>query len=697
MRMRSLNTPSRLSILVLLLVFGLCLGAAPAAQGVIADPEKDLATLERLEIFQPGEPSLVYGSHDEPFASLAPEYRIFVPLQRVPKQVQQAVLDVEDAQFYQHGAISLKGMARAALRNLTAAKVKEGGSTITQQLAKGLFLSSERTLTRKVKEIRLAREIEARYSKDKIFEMYLNTIYFGGGAYGIEAAARTYFSKSVGQLSLSEAAVLAGLIKAPSFYSPFSDLKRARARRDIVLKRMQTEGHITAPQAKTAKDAPVTLNPLFKARGIAPYFVDYIRRELEPHFGRVLLVRGGLRVYTTLNLEMQRVAAEVLRNGVKNIEKTLAGRRKGTQPDPTGLEGALVALEPASGEIQVMVGGLDYARSQFNRAVQAKRQPGSAFKPFVYTAALERGFSPASLLEDFPISYSIPQNGRQMDWAPENYDHQFRGSVTLRRALEESINVPTVRLLEAVGVDPVIALAHRMGIKSDLRREYALALGVSEVALLELTSAYGVLANRGMRVPVTGIRRVAGPNGDVLEEGHPFGERVLGEEVAFLMTSLLQGAVDRGTAKRGRVAGWGVAAKTGTSQDAMDMWFVGFTPTLVTGLWVGYDKPRSVGSHETAGRLAAPLWADFMRRALRGVSPETPPIPEGVLSARMNYRTGLPTDATDPEGITEFFIRGETPGAETAASRTPAPNGTPSPVPAPPVPIAPLPPGAGDR
>jgi penicillin-binding protein 1A len=697
MRMRSLNTPSRLSLLVLLLVLGLCLGAAPSAQGVIADPEKDLATLDRLEIFQPGEPSLVYGRHDEPFASLAPEYRIFVPLQRVPKQVQQAVLDVEDAQFYQHGAISLKGMARAALRNLTAAKVKEGGSTITQQLAKGLFLSSERTLTRKVKEIRLAQEIEARYSKDKIFEMYLNTVYFGGGAYGIEAAARTYFSKSVGQLSLSEAAVLAGLIKAPSFYSPLSDVKRARARRDIVLKRMQTEGHITAPQVKTATEAPVILNPLFKARGVAPYFVDYIRRELEPQFGRVLLVRGGLRVYTTLDLEKQRVAAEVLRNGVKNIEKTLAGRRKGTQLDPAGLEGALVALEPASGEIRAMVGGLDYARSQFNRAVQAKRQPGSTFKPFVYTAALERGFSLTNLLDDFPVSYSIPQNGRQMDWTPENYDHQFRGSVTLRRALEESINVPTVRLLEAVGVDPVIALAHRMGIKSDLRREYALALGVSEVALLELTSAYGVLANRGMRVPLTGIRRVAGPSGDVLEEGHPAGERVLGEEVAFLTTSLLQGAVDRGTAKRGRVAGWNVAAKTGTSQDAMDMWFVGFTPTLVTGLWIGYDQPRSVGSHETAGRLAAPLWAEFMRSALRGASPETPLIPEGVLSLRVNYRTGLATDATDPEGIIEYFLRGETPGAETAASRTPAPNGTSSPVPAPSVPIVPLPPGAGDR
>ena len=697
MGMRSPNTPFRITVLIILLTLGLCLAAAPAAQGVIADPEKDLPTLERLEIFQPGEPSLVYGSHDEPFASLAPEYRIFVPVQRIPKQMQQAVLDVEDAQFYQHGAISLKGMARAALRNLASAQVKEGGSTITQQLAKGLFLSSERTLTRKVKEIQLAREIEARYSKDKILEMYLNTIYFGGGAYGIEAAARTYFSKSVGQLSLPEAAVLAGLIKAPSIYSPLSDLKRARARRDIVLKRMQTEGHITAPQAKTAMDAPVVLNPLFKARGIAPYFVDYIRHELEPRFGRVLLARGGLRIYTTLDLEMQRMAAEVLRSGVKNIEKTLAGRRKGTQSDPTGLEGALVALKPSTQEIQVMVGGLDYARSQFNRAVQAKRQPGSTFKPFVYTAALERGFSPASLLDDFPISYSIPQNGHQVDWSPENFDHQFRGAVTLRHALEESINVPTVRLLEAVGTDPVIALAHRMGIKSELRREYALALGVSEVALLELTSAYGVLANQGMRVPVTGIRRVAGPNGDVLEEGHSVGERVLREDVAFLTTSLLKGAVDRGTAKRGKVPGWSVAAKTGTSQDAVDMWFVGFTPTLVAGLWVGYDQPRSVGSHETAGRLAAPLWAEFMRRALRGASPETLPIPEGVMSARVNYRTGLPTDPGDSEGITEFFLRGETLGAETAEPGTQAPGAKSGPTPPPSVPIAPLSPGAGDR
>ena len=688
MRTRSLNTPSRPSLLVLLLVFGLCLGFGSVAQGVIADPEKDLATLERLEIFQPGEPSLVYGSHDEPFASLAPEYRIFVPLQRVPKQVQQAVLDVEDAQFYQHGAISLKGMARAALRNLTAAKVKEGGSTITQQLAKGLFLSSERTLMRKVKEIRLAREIEARYSKDKIFEMYLNTIYFGGGAYGIEAAARTYFSKSVGQLNLSEAAVLAGLIKAPSLYSPFSDLKRARARRDIVLKRMQTEGHITAAQAKAAMSGQVTLNPLFKARGIAPYFVDYIRKELEPRFGSVLLVRGGLRIYTTLDLEKQRVAAEVLRNGVKNIEKTLAGRRKGTQPDPAGLEGALVALDPASGEIRAMVGGLDYARSQFNRAVQAKRQPGSSLQ----AVRVHRRARARLLAREPPGGLS----GQLLDPAERPSGGLETGK----------LRPPVSRLRDAAPCAGGIhqcphgspagggrgGSRHRLGPPhgDQVRPAPGIRVGAGRLRGGPAGAHLGVRRLCESRHARSGRRD---PAGGRTQRRRPGGRASCGgarppEEVAFLATSLLQGAVERGTAKRGRVAGWNVAAKTGTSQDAMDMWFVGFTPTLVTGLWIGYDQPRSMGSHETAGRLAAPLWAEFMRSALRGTSPETPPIPEGVFSLRVNYRTGLATDATDPEGISEYFLRGETPGAETA---------TPGPAPAPSVPIAPDPPGAGDR
>ncbi len=655
-----------------LLVAGLWLSVVPASAAFVADPEKDIATLDQLEIFQPGEPSVLYGTRDDPFASLAPEFRIFVPLSRVPKLVQQAVLDIEDTEFYEHGAVSLKGMARAALRNLTSAKVKEGGSTITQQLAKSLFLSPERTFSRKVKEIQLAGEIERRYRKDKILEMYLNAIYLGGGAYGIEAAARTYFSKSVEQLNLPEAALLAGLIKAPSLYSPFADLKRSKARRDVVLTRMKTLGHITLAQANAALAAPVTLKPFFRGRGTASYFVDYLRKDLDARYGRALLSRGGLRIYTTLDLEMERAAVDALQSGVKGIEKTLAGRRKGAQRDPAGLEGALVALDPATGEIRAMVGGLDYAKSQFNRAVQARRQPGSAFKPFVYATAFERGFTPATLVDDFPTSYSIPKDGQYVEWSPENYDRKFRGPVTLREALEESINVPTVRLLEAVGVDPVARLAHRMGIKSELRPEYGLALGVSEVTALELTSAYAVFANRGLRLPVTGIRRVVGPNGEVLEAASSAGERVLSEEVAFLMTSLLQGAVERGTAKGGRVRGWQIAAKTGTTQDAADMWFVGYTPTLAAGLWVGYDQPRAIGSHETAGRLAAPVWADFMRRALRGMPNETVPIPEGILPVLVNYRTGLPTEPGDPNGITEYFVRGALPERDAPLPSMPA-------------------------
>ena len=497
----------------------------------------------------------------------------------------------------------------------------------------------------------------------------------------------------MGQLTLAEAALLAGLPKAPSLYSPLNDLKRAKERRDYVLNRMEKERHISASQARAAMRLPVTLAPFFRGRGGAPSFVDFVRKDLEPRFGRMLLTKGGLRIYTTLDIEMQRTATETLRRGIAETEKALAGKRKGVATDQTALEGALVALDPETGEIRAMVGGRDYGRSQFNRAVQARRQPGSAFKPFVYAAAFDRGFTPASLLDDYPTSYSIPQDGRMVEWRPENFDRQFRGPVTLRRALEESINVPTVRLLEAVGVEPVISLAHRMGITSDLRREYALALGVSEVSLLELTSAYGILANRGMRVPPRAVRRVASPNGDVLEANEQAEERVLREEVAFLVSSVLQGAVERGTAKRARIPGRTVAAKTGTSQDAADIWLVGYTPRLVAGVWMGYDQPRSLGSHESAGRLAAPVWADFMRRVLPQVPAETVPIPEGVFTASVNWRTGLPTDPEDPEAITEFFIRGEVAAPETS---TPTEQ-TATPPPALTQPIVPLPEAAGQR
>ncbi len=687
----------------LLVAAGLLLGAAAPAWPALANPDKDLLALDRLDIFQPGEPSLVYAKNDEPFATLAAEYRIFVPLARIPKVLQQAVLDIEDTQFYEHGAVSIKGMARAALRNITSAKVKEGGSTITQQLVKSLFLSPERTLIRKVKEIQLARDVEQHYSQDKILEMYLNTIYFGGGAYGIEAAARTYFSKSVGQLSLPEAAVLAGLIRAPTALSPFTDPKRARERRDVVLRRMQAVGHLTAAEARSALSTPLTLNPLFKQRGTAPYFVEYLRRGLEPRVGSTALAHGGLAIYTTLDLELQRLAGEMIRTGVKGIEKSVTAKRASAGPTSPagqaapGLECAFVVLEPGTGAVRAMIGGMDFARSQFNRVVQARRQPGSAFKPFVYTAALNRGLSPTNLLEDAPVAYDIPQNGHFVQWRPENFDRKFRGPVTVQYAFEESLNVPTVRLLEAVGVDAVTELAQRMGIRTELRRELGLALGVSELTLLDLTAAYGVLANRGVRIPPSGIRRVVHGGEEVLGSSGDT-QRILSDDVAFVMTTLMQGAVERGTAKRGRVPGWNIAAKTGTSQDATDLWFIGFTPDLVAGLWIGYDQPRTLGSQETAGRLAAPIWAAFMRRALANLTPQPFAIPEGVMPVLVNLKTGAPTDRNDPDAVTTYVLRGDA-GEGLGAGDEPNLPGeispsTPIPIPSvlgAPTPIAPAP------
>ncbi len=631
---------------------------------------EDLPHLLKLSIFQPGEPSHLYDDEGQVFAPIVPEYRVFVPLSRIPLNLRQAIIAAEDARFYQHGAIDLRGMARATIKNLMAAQVKEGGSTITQQLAKTLFLSHERTLGRKVRELEFAREIERRYTKDQILEMYLNCIYFGHGAYGVEAAARTYFSKSVWDLSLPETALLAGLPRAPGRYSPLIDAKRAKARRQYVLDRMVATGVLNKAHARRASRTPISVNPMFRQRGVAPWFVDYVRQQLDGRLGAVLVREGGLKIQTTLNSGKQRAATRAISHGIATILR----RRDGQKAEGNAaLEGALVALDARTGEIKAMVGGSDYGRSQFNRAVQARRQPGSAFKPIVYAAAFEHGLTPATLIDDAPIRFEIGMAGRSDIWAPENVDRQYRGPVTLRRALEESINVATVRLITEIGVDAVIDLAHRLGITSELRREYAMALGVSEMSLLELTSAYEGFANRGTLAPPFAIRRVLGPGEVVLEEQFPAPRAELSEEVAFLLTSVLEGVVTRGTGKAAQRLGRPVAAKTGTTQDAEDLWFLGYTPSLVAGLWLGYDQRRSLGSHETAGKLAGPIWVDFMKQSLGDSSVEVFLPPAGVFQALVNRTTGEPTSPADPEAFQEYFIRGHegrlaTPSAATLST-----------------------------
>lgn len=742
--LRSYRTAT-LVIWSLLVLMAISLGVTG---GLLAAYLRGLPTLDALEEYRPSLVSTLYSDRDEPFATLFEQKRIWMPLTRIPKHLINAIIAVEDAQFYRHRGINFRGIVRALLANVRALRPVEGGSSITQQLAKVLFLSPEKSVSRKIKEALLAIEIEKHYSKDKILELYLNQVYFGHGAYGAEAAAQTYFKKPVEQLTLVEAATLAGLPRAPNYYSPITDKERAMRRRDHVLARMLDREFITKEQAAQAAGVSFNEALFVRTRNLAPYFVEYVRQELEEKYGTYSVYHGGLKIYTTLNIAMQRSADEALLEGLREIDKargfrpikrsisptpgsgktelsyvtpkvgeTLIGRVTRVLPtaiavqvggfqgevvldkvtwlrpsqgaeqfhagmelkvkvlrvdqrkkvldvlleqDPE-IEGAFLALDPRDGGIRAMVGGYDFERSKFNRAIQAKRQPGSAFKPFVYAAAFDGGLTPATIINDSPVSYPLLVNGKRVRWSPGNYDRKFRGPTTLRNGLEHSINVVAVKLIEQVGVDPVIKIAQDMGIESNLRREYALALGVSEVTLSEMVSAFGVLASSGNWFKPYAIRRVIDSKGGILEEHILEGHRAMREETAFILTHVLKGVVERGTGSRARVLGKTIAAKTGTTQEATDAWFIGFTPSLVAGVWVGYDTKRSLGPHESSATLAVPIWTRFMQRALKEVPPQDFPVPENVVPVLVNYQSGLPTTPDDKAAITEYFLKGTEP------------------------------------
>jgi len=705
---------------------------------------QDLPTLDALEEYQPSLVTTLYSDHDEPFATLFEQKRFWIPLDKIPRHLINGVIAVEDAQFYQHRGINFRGIARAALVNLRALRPAEGGSSITQQLAKLLLLTPEKHLSRKIKEAILAIEIEKRYSKEKILELYLNQVYFGHGAYGVESAAQTYFKKPVDRLTLAEAATLAGLPRAPNYYSPITDKERAIRRRNHVLARMAEQGFITKQQADSALAATFEEFPFERTRNLGPYFVEYIRQQLEETYGTYAVYHGGLKVYTTLDVAAQRAAEAALFEGLREIDKargfraprartstaTVTGKvslsyaipkagetlsatitkvlprsitvqiggyrgdialdkvawldtsqprqqllpgmevrvqvlgvnkREKTldlslEQDPE-IEGALLAVDPRDGSIKAMIGGYDFERSKFNRALQARRQPGSAFKPFVYAAAFDRGLTPSAIINDAPVSYPILLDGKRTQWSPDNYDRKFRGPTTLRYGLEHSVNVVAVKLIERIGVDPVIELARKLGIESALRREYALALGVSEVTLSEMVSAYGVFAHSGIRFLPYGIRKVADNKDALLEEHLPVGQRVMTEETAFVLTNVLTGVVERGTGSRARVLERPVAGKTGTTQAATDAWFIGYTPTLVAGVWIGYDTKRSLGPHESAATLAVPVWTRFMQRVLQHTPPEEFPVPGNVTPALVNYSSGRPTTPDDKDAVKEFLFR----------------------------------------
>ncbi len=602
-----------------------------------------LPSVTAAERFDPSVSTKVYDDNDEPIAEFHVERRIFVPLTQIPAALRDAVIATEDARFHSHHGVDPMGIARAIYQNFRRGRIVEGGSTITQQLAKVLFLTPDKSLERKLKEALLALMLERRYSKDRILELYLNQIYFGHGAFGVEAAAQTFFGKSVGQLTLAESALLAGLPKAPTTYSPFDHPDAAKRRRTTVLARMVETGILKPDQAKRASQAALALVPPERRRTTGQYFLEYVEQLLEQQYGAEMVFKGGLHVYTTLSPSMQLKAERTLREGLRAVQERQAAPVKGKQPASTGVpperpEGALLTLEPQTGYIKAMVGGYDFFKSEFNRAVQARRQPGSAFKPFVYIAALEFGMTPASMVEDSPVEYPAGKNGKP--WKPDNYDRKFRGPVTYQQALEESINVATVKVQEQVGIRRTVNVARRLGVESPLGENLSLALGTSDLTLLELTSAYGALGNQGVWMRPLAIRYVLDAQQKLLEENTPQGKQVLSPEVAYVITHMLEGTIERGTGMAARALGRPAAAKTGTTNDYSNAWFIGYTPKLVTGVWVGYDRPRSLGRDETGSRVAVPIWTTFMSEALAGTATMDFPVPERVVVVPVDLYAG---------------------------------------------------------
>ncbi|MFI5376474.1 MAG: penicillin-binding protein 1A, partial [Candidatus Rokuibacteriota bacterium] len=534
--------------------------------------------------------------------------------------------------FYEHGGIDLIRIGGAALKDLATRRFAQGASTLTQQLARSVFLSSEKSFARKINEVFLTVEIEKGYSKDQILTMYLNQIYFGHGAFGVEAAARTFFGKSVSELSLPECTLLAGLPKAPSTYSPFDHPEAAKRRRATVLARMVDVGALPPPMAKKTAETPLGLIPPERRRTTGQYYLEYVQQQLEAQYGADLVFKGGMHVYTTLSPVMQVKAERALRDGLKALESRRVAAAKDKDkaaPAPERPEGARLTIEPQTGYIKAMVGGYDFFKSEFNRAVQARRQPGSAFKAFVYLAALESGQTPASVVDDSPVEFPTGRNGKP--WKPDNYDRKFRGPITYQQALEESVNVAAVKVLEKNGVRRTVDLARRLGVESPLGENLSIALGTSDLSLLEITSAYGALANQGAWMHPTAIRYVLDSQRKLLEENTPQSKQVVSPEVAYVMTYMLRGTIERGTGVAARALGRPAAAKTGTTNDYSNAWFIGYTPQLVTGVWVGYDRPRSLGKDETGSRVAVPIWTTFMQEALAGTPPEDFPIPERVV------------------------------------------------------------------
>jgi len=652
--------------------------AAAACLAVIAsiwlviDLQRGLPDSEAIQrIGEMQQSTAVFDADDQLAFTIYEEQRIPVDFDHISPNLIQAILSVEDQRFYDHHGFDLVRIVKAALTNLRHGRVVQGGSTITQQLARQSFLTQEKTIRRKLQELILAARIEREYSKDQILELYLNKVYFGDGLYGAEAASRGYFGRHASEVGVSEAALLAGLVKSPSTYAPTVNPSRAKARRNVVLQAMLDTGAIDSETWKAARRSDVVLHDTLRAQEPhGQYFKEQVRRELVDRFGWQRVYQGGLRVYSTIAMPMQIAAEEAVAASLKSVEERRRKFKRLSQDDV--LQAALIALDPQTGHVRAMVGGRDFSESHFNRAVQARRQPGSAFKPFVYATALEAGYTTVSVIDHLNDPISTVQGA----WTPED-EHSSAGAMTMRTALRTSSNRAAVRMLQQVGIARTVQYAKQLGV-GDVPHVPSLALGSGEVTLDSMTAAYAAFANHGLVPKPLMIRRVEDQDGRLLFENHETTTRAISDVTAFLMSSMMADVINAGTGARARRMGFTLpaAGKTGTTNDFNDAWFVGYTPHLAAGVWVGFDQPHTIVPNGFAADIAVPAWAAFMKTATTNDKPEWLLPPAGVTTATVCRISGklAAEGCQDVEVVTkderiehrsmvytEYFARGSEP------------------------------------
>ena len=752
-------------VVVFLLIISVITGISVGGYFAFA---KGIPSIAELKQYKPTSGTKIYADDDTLIGELKVEKGIFVPLNRMPKHLIDAVIAVEDSRFWKHKGIDYIAIGRAVLKDIIHAGLKEGGSTITQQLAKVVFLTPEKTFKRKVREVSLAIKMEKNLDKKEILELYLNKIYFGHGAYGVEMASRVYFGKSVGELTLPEAAMIAALIKAPFTYSPYNNLTKSKERQETVLLRMEEEGYIKKSEREEAAKQPLYLSTLRRGMEANNYFIEHVRKYLEEKYGEDTVYKGGLKVYTTLDRAMQAAAQKALQEGLRELDKrrgwrgpvehkkdidikkemeskdvrstaigggddiisglvlkvsateaviktrgiigklsiadaqwasalldpktkkatTIKGfnltkilkpgdivkvKIKGAKGKEVSLaleqepkvEGAVVAIEQRTGFIRTIIGGYDYTKSEFNRAIYAKRQPGSAFKPIIYAAAMDNGFTPASMINDEPVTY---KGGPKGDWTPENYDHKHYGPTRLREALAYSRNVVTVKLVDAVGVDKVIKFTRNLGLEGDIPHNLSIALGSFSVTPLELCAGYSVFANNGVRMNPIAVKYITDSKGKILESNEPEGMQAISNPTAFLITSMMQDVINYGTGWRIKALGKPAAGKTGTTNEYRDAWFVGYTTGITASVWVGFDDVRPLGSQETGARAASPIWLNFMKAASNIVESSDFSVPEGIVMYPIDPSTGLLSKEETATSLKEYFKDGTQPTQFSTAS-----------------------------